>query len=371
MQFGIMFFASAEQTKDNDRYLLLKKAAQFADQHNFCCVWTPERHFHDFGGIFPNPSVISAALAMITDNIQLRAGSLVSPLHNVIRIAEEWAVVDNLSDGRAAISFGSGWNIDDFVFFPDRYSMRQAVMYEQINTIKDLWSGKPLSQINPAGKEISVRLAPLPVQKELPVWITSSGNTETFRKAGAIGANVLTHLLGQDIVSVAEKIAAYRESREKHGHDPSTGIVSLMLHTYLNSDMARVRAEVRTPFREYLRSAVSLEKESASGGGVISGGRKISPEEIEKNHMEEMLDLAFERYFRTASLMGTPSSCSEFVNRLEGIGVDEIACLIDFGIPTEKVLDGLTHLAVLQDQCSTGRAAAAANDALQEFTASF
>jgi hypothetical protein len=116
---------------------------------------------------------------------------------------------------------------------------------------------------------------------------------------------------------------------------------------------------------------VSLEKESASGGGVISGGRKISPEEIEKNHMEEMLDLAFERYFRTASLMGTPSSCSEFVNRLESIGVDEIACLIDFGIPTEKVLDGLTHLAVLQDQCSTGRAAAAANESLQEFTASF
>jgi natural product biosynthesis luciferase-like monooxygenase protein len=244
-------------------------------------------------------------------------------------------------------------------------------MYEQINTIKELWSGKPLSQINPVGKEISVRLAPLPVQKELPVWITSSGNTETFKKAGAMGANVLTHLLGQDIVSVSEKIGAYRESREKHGHDPSTGIVTLMLHTYLDSDMARVRAEVRTPFREYLRSAVSLEKESASGGGVISGGRKISPEEIEKNHMEEMLDLAFERYFRTASLMGTPSSCSEFVNRLESIGVDEIACLIDFGIPTEKVLDGLTHLAVLQDQCSTGRAAAAANESLQEFTASF
>jgi natural product biosynthesis luciferase-like monooxygenase protein len=371
MQFGIMFFASAEQTRDNDRYLLLKSAAQFADQHNFCCVWTPERHFHDFGGIFPNPSVISAALAMITKNIQLRAGSLVSPLHNAIRIAEEWAVVDNLSGGRVAISFGSGWNIDDFVFFPDRYSTRQAVMYEQINTVKDLWTGKALPQINPVGKEISVRLAPPPIQANLPVWITSSGNAETFRKAGAIGANVLTHLLGQDILSVSEKIAAYRESREKHGHDPNTGIVSLMLHTYLDSDMEKVRAEVRTPFREYLRSAVSLEKESASGGGVISGGRKISPEEIEKNHMEEMLDLAFERYFSTASLMGTPSSCSEFVNRLESIGVDEIACLIDFGIPTEKVLAGLAYLAVLQDQCSSGSAVTAASEALQEFTASF
>jgi natural product biosynthesis luciferase-like monooxygenase protein len=366
-----MFFASEEQTSGKDRYQLVKEAVQFADQHNFCCVWTPERHFHDFGGIFPNPSVMSAALAMITKNLQLRAGSLVSPLHNAIRIAEEWAVVDNLSGGRVAISFGSGWNIDDFVFFPDRYSTRQAVMYEQITTIRELWSGRPITQMNPVGKAVSVHLAPAPVQKELPVWITSSGNAETFRKAGAIGANVLTHLLGQDIPALADKIAAYRESREKHGYDPSTGTVSLMLHTYVDSNMETVRAEVEAPFREYLRSAVSLEEESARSGGVISGGHKISSEQIKKKHMEEMLDLAFERYFRTASLMGTPDSCVEFVNRLEDIGVDEIACLIDFGICTEKVLHGLRHLAALQERCSTGRASAAAKAALQEFTASF
>ena len=369
MQFGIMFFASAEQTSGNDRYFLLKEAAQFADRHNFCCIWTPERHFHDFGGIFPNPSVMSAALAMITKNLQLRAGSLVSPLHNAIRIAEEWAVVDNLSGGRAAISFGSGWNIDDFVFFPERYSRRQAVMYEQINLIKDLWRGKPVSQLNPAGKEIQVRLAPPPLQPELPVWITSSGNTETFRNAGAIGANVLTHLLGQDILTAAEKIAAYREAREKNGYDPSTGIVSLMLHTYLGSDIDKVRSEVRKPFREYLRSAVSLEREAASGGGVISGGHQISSEEIRKNHMEEMLDLAFERYFRTASLMGTPSSCLEFVHKLESIGVDEIACLIDFGVPEEKALESLNYLAMLREQCA--RNAVATEAAFQEFTANF
>jgi natural product biosynthesis luciferase-like monooxygenase protein len=244
-------------------------------------------------------------------------------------------------------------------------------MYEQINTIKDLWHGNALMQVNPAGKEIAVRLAPPPVQPDLPVWITSSGSAETFRKAGALGANILTHLLGQDILTVAEKIAVYRQARGEHGHDPATGIVSLMLHTYLDSDMEKVRAEVRTPFREYLRSAVSLEKESAVGGGVISGGRKIAAEDINKSHMEEMLDLAFERYFRTASLMGTPSSCTEFVHKLESIGIDEIACLIDFGVPTELVLQGLTHLAALQDQCSNKKAFAAAQDALQEFTASF
>jgi natural product biosynthesis luciferase-like monooxygenase protein len=370
MDFGIMFFANADQTRDSDRYYLLKEAARFADENGFCCVWTPERHFHDFGGIFPNPSVISAALAMITKNIQIRAGSLVSPLHHTIRIAEEWAVVDNLSGGRAAISFGSGWNVDDFVLFPDRYADRQAIMYEQIKAVQDLWRGNAVQHFNPKGKEISIRLVPPPIQQELPVWITSSGNVETFRSAGALGANVLTHLLGQDLLSLAQKIAAYREAREKHGH-AFKGIVSLMLHTYLGTDMERVKAEVRAPFREYLRSAVSLEQESAGGGGVISGGRQIAPETIGKNRMEEMLDIVFDRYFRSASLMGTPSSCMEFINQLEAIGVDEIACLLDFGVSPEQVLESLKHVAALQRNCSSRVAVEAAQSALEEFTANF
>src|SRR5438874_1155394 len=113
MDFGLMFFSS-DAGASAHKYGLLLEAAKRADERGFCCVWTPERHFDRFGGIFPNPAVTSAALAMVTRRLQLRAGSLISPLHDVIRIAEEWAVVDNLSNGRVAISFGSGWNVNDF-----------------------------------------------------------------------------------------------------------------------------------------------------------------------------------------------------------------------------------------------------------------
>src|ERR1044072_8239679 len=79
--------------------------AMFAARHGFTAVWTPERHFQAFGGLYPNPSVLSAALAMITERVQIRAGSVALPLHHPVRVAEEWSVVDNLSNGRAAISF--------------------------------------------------------------------------------------------------------------------------------------------------------------------------------------------------------------------------------------------------------------------------
>jgi natural product biosynthesis luciferase-like monooxygenase protein len=368
MEFGIMFFSSTDLQGGADKYSLLKKATIFADNHNFCCVWTPERHFAEFGGLFPNPSVISSALAMITNKLQLRAGSLISPLHNPIRIAEEWAVVDQLSGGRAAISFGSGWNVDDFVFFPERYSSRQVVMYEQIQIVHRLWSGESLIQKNSFAKDVQIRLFPKPVQKSLPTWVTTSGHPDTFQKAGALGCNLLTHLLGQDIQALSEKIAIYRNARREYGFDVDSGIVSLMLHTFLGSDVDSVRAKVRNPFRKYLKSAVKLERSAASGGGVISGGHTLTPEEISNVDMEELLDITFDRYFHTGALMGTVSSCKKLIRQLEQIGVNEVACLIDFGIEDEAVLESLTYINQLRELCDGEKTQQLVNQAIQEFS---
>lgn len=367
MDFGIMFFSSADQQSGSHKYQLLIEAARFADRNGFCCVWTPERHFHQFGGLFPNPSLISAALAMVTHNVQLRAGSLISPLHHTLRLAEEWSVVDNLSAGRVAVSFGSGWNADDFIFFPERYSTRHAVMYEQIETIKRLWAGERMTELNSFGKEISVEIYPKPVQKELPIWVTSSGNTETFVSAGSIGANILTHLIGQSVEKLASKIQSYRESLAANGFNPQQGKVSLMLHTHLGQDVETVKAQVRVPFREYLRSAISLEEKAALGGGIISGGHKIDPQDIPPNIMEDLLDLTFERYFHHASLMGTPAGCKQLVRNLEEIGVDEVACLIDFLPDEEAILESLNYL----DELRRAFSAETINHSIKEAVSAF
>ena len=370
MDFGIMFFSSAGRAAGGGKYGLLLEAARYADAHGFACVWTPERHFHEFGGLFPNPAVTSAALAMVTSRVQLRAGSLISPLHHTARLAEEWSVVDNLSDGRVAVSFGSGWNVNDFLFFPERYERRQAVMYEQIEAVRRLWRGEPLVERNSFGREFSATIYPKPVQAELPVWVTSSGNAETFRSAGAVGANLLTHLIGQDVDTLAGKIRLYREARAEHGFDPDAGKVSLMLHTFLGGDRERVRAVARGPFREYLRSAVSLEEEALRSGGVISGGHRVEPHDIPPGVREELLDIAYERYSRSAALIGTPPECRELVWQLEGIGVDEVACLIDFIDDRGAVMDGLTHLNELRAAFSPEAVGGGVSRSVSAFTES-
>lgn len=364
-----MFFSSLDSERNVGKYDLLLESTRFADARGFCCVWTPERHFHEFGGLFPNPVVTSAALATITQNLQIRAGSVISPLHDPIRIAEEWSVVDNLSSGRVAISFGSGWNVNDFIFFPERYERRHQIMYEQIELVKKLWRGETIPAKNSFGKELRLRLYPKPVQAELPIWITSSGNVETFRSAGAIGANLLTHLIGQDLTQLREKIVQYRRAREEHGFEASSGIVTLMLHTFLGADLEEVRRMVKKPFCDYLRSAVSLEQLAALGGGAISGGHKIEPHEISEDLITELLELTFARYFESGSLMGTVESCEPMVWRLVDTGVDEIACLLDFGVgDVEAVLESLERVDVLRRAFSTDSQSRSVEDALEEFT---
>jgi hypothetical protein len=108
--FSLFYFASDEGEKNAGKYRLLLEGARFADTHGFEAVWTPERHFGAFGGLYPNPSVASAAVAAITQHVKIRAGSCVLPLHHPARVAEEWGLVDNLSNGRVGISFASGWH---------------------------------------------------------------------------------------------------------------------------------------------------------------------------------------------------------------------------------------------------------------------
>jgi natural product biosynthesis luciferase-like monooxygenase protein len=357
IDWSLFYFASDEGENTADKYALLLEGARFADRHGFAAVWTPERHFGAFGGLYPNPSVTGAALAAITRSIGIRAGSCVSPLHSPIRIAEEWAVVDNISGGRVGISFASGWQPDDFALRPEQYADRKAEMFRGIEQVRRLWRGETLRFPGPGGKEVDVRTLPRPVQAELPVWVTVAGNPETFRMAGERGFRVLTHLLGQSVTQLAEKLAIYRAAWREHGH-PGQGYVTLMLHTFVGDDDRQVREIVRQPMIDYLASSLDLTEQAAwsfptfkerpAGAGETLGetfaARGLTPDE-----KAAVLEHAFERYFETSGLFGTVETCLATVRRLQEIGIDELACLVDFGVPSATALQHLEHLDRLRE----------------------
>ena len=338
LEYSLFYFAASGAYHNNPEnpYQFYLESAQYADRAGFKAVWTPERHFHHVGGYYPNPVVLNAALATITKNIELRAGSVVLPLHNPLRVVEEWSVVDNLSGGRVGIAFASGWNPKDFAFFPDRYESRKKIMLEYIEQVKKLWCGESFTTINGLGNKNQIEIFPKPKQKTLPIWLTAAGDRNTFIEAGKLGANLLTHLLGQTIDDLAEKISLYYKALTAHGHDRRQKKVTLMLHTFVWNNQSEAIEICRKPFGEYLRSHVSLATMADSLG---KNTQHYSDTEI-----DEIINIALERYIHTASLIGSVDSCLEVIKKLKGRGVDEIACLIDFGVEPHLVLKSFEYL---------------------------
>ena len=333
ISFSLYFFSDDGSKASDDKYHLVLESAKFADRHGFTAVWTPERHFQDFGGLYPNPSVLSAALAVLTQRIQIRAGSVALPLHHPVRVAEEWSLVDNLSHGRVAVSFASGWHTGDFVFAPETYDNRKEVMFRHIELIQKLWAGEKVKLPSAGETEVEVGILPRPVQRTLPIWITSSGSAETWRKAGAIGANVLAAYVGYSPEELDQRIKSYREARAAHGHDPRTGVVTVMLHTFIGDDDETVKEKVRVPFSGYLRTYFKQYETAGAGVAGVSEADK-----------DALMSAAFEKYFEASTLMGAPDKCARLIEALVDIGVDEIACLIDFGVDADSVLESLSRL---------------------------
>ena len=341
VDFSLFYFSSDEGERSQDKYKLLLEGAKFGDSNGFEAVWTPERHFATFGGLYPNPAITGSAVAAITDNIKIRAGSCVLPLHNPVRMVEDWSVIDNISNGRVGLAFASGWQPDDFALAPDNFNNRHQILFDSIKTAQSLWRGNTVTRTNGVGKTIEVSTLPRPIQPELPTWVTAAGSPETFRKAGEAGYNLLTHLLGQTVEELSEKITIYREARKQAGFDGS-GCVTLMLHTFVNDDEQHVHELVEAPFKKYLGESVALISSMAQTMG-------LSLDNISAQDHEAVLDHAYQRYFNNAALFGTPEHCATLVDKVKGIGVDEIACMIDFGVDSDEVLASLPALKALKD----------------------
>lgn len=343
MRLSLFFFSNESNEPVEDKYGLLFEASRFADANGFCGVWTPERHFNPLGGLFPNPSLMASALAMVTQNLKLRAGSVVLPLQDPIRVAEEWAVVDQLSKGRVELSFASGWHANDFALapLPNSYANRQGLMYENLEKVQKLWRGETLTRQDGNGQDIQIKTYPQPFQSDIPVWITAVSHLESYKKIARKGAHLLTCLLDQDMDELETKLKVYFQTFMQY-HPHRTPEVAVFLHTYVGEDLAQVKAEVKAPFQNYLNQTLSL-----LGKLSQSAGLNFNPDQFTEADKTALLDFAFERYFQERSLMGDLPKAQATLKKLSKIGVTEVACLVDFGLPSERVMHGLKFLAQL------------------------
>ena len=343
-----MFFGADDGGGENGhaaKYDDILTIARTADELGFTAVWTPERHFQQFGQVFPSPPVLSAALAAVTRQIEVRAGSVVFPLHHPLRVVEDWSVVDNLSRGRVGVSVATGWHSTDFVLAPDHYADRRERALADIPLVRRLWAGEAVEFPDGTGQPVAVRPQPRPVSARLPLWLTTSGNPQTWLTAGRLRTNVLAATVGQSREDLVEKIRGYREAYqaapEQLGTTPR-GTVTLMSHTYVGNDDAEALRVVSEPLRDYLKSYVAQ-----TAGSRDSDGRAAA---LTAQQLDMLTELALRRYLTWGSLLGSPDTCRNTLLDLRELGCDEVACFVDFGLDRADVLAGLHRLADLRKE---------------------
>ncbi|WP_237110723.1 MupA/Atu3671 family FMN-dependent luciferase-like monooxygenase [Nonomuraea sp. MG754425] len=346
MDLSVMFFGADDAGDGHaakyDDVLAITRAA---DRLGFTAVWTPERHFQQVGQVFPNPALLSAALATATERIHLRAGSLVLPLHHPLRVAEDWAVLDNLSRGRIGVSVASGWHTKDFVLAPGAYDDRRESAFRDLALLRRLWAGEAVEFTDGAGERVAVTTQPRPYSAVLPLWTTTSGSVRTWEAAGRMRTNVLAATVGQTREELAGKIRRYRDAYAAAPEQPGTpprGTVTLMAHTYVADSDETARRRAGGPLKAYLRSYVA---QSATDKGA--GGRAATLNEAQLGTLTEF---AFRRHLTWGSLIGSPGTCRKSLADLADLGCDEVACFVDFGLAGDEVLAGLERLAGLLEE---------------------
>jgi natural product biosynthesis luciferase-like monooxygenase protein len=215
---------------------------------------------------------------------------------------------------------------------------------EGLETIRRLWRGESVQVQDGLGQEASVASFPRPQQIELPIWLTASGNPDTFELAAANGCKVLTAALSLNMSQLFDRIGAYWRAWERYQANRPGGGVTVMLHTFVAHDAETAHAAVRQPFIEYLRSHSELARSL-----LVSTGCSAELSLLSQDDIDGLLEAAFERYFQSQSLMGSFDKCALVSADLAAAGVTEIACLVDFGLPLKRVLESLGLVALLRE----------------------
>lgn len=348
MIFSLYFHNDNDFSWSEDGYKFILDMSRYADENHYDSIWVPERHFDEFGASYPNPCVLLAAISSVTQNINLNCGGLIMPLHDPMKIAEDYAMLDILSKQRAGIAFTSGWHVNDYVLNADNFEKKNEVLREYIETFNHVWKKNACQRVNGNKDMVDIMVYPQPKRADIPQWLTTVMEDKiAWKEAGKKGMNIFTELLVQKRPYLERGIKEYRESLKENGFDPASRRVTLMLHTFIGNEGEDVRKIVEEPFKDFLMNHLKFFYKYAKANKSNLG---FDPDVLSDNDIRTLVEMGIKKYFQGQALIGDINQVKENVDYFRNIGVDELACLIDFGVDKHKIKENIGNLTKLKEK---------------------
>lgn len=161
----------------------------YAEELGFDAIWITEHHFVD-DGYTPSPLTLLAAIAARTKRVQLSTDILLLPLYDALKLAEDAATIDILSNGRLMLGIGMGYRDEEFAAFGTSRRERVRRTEEGIAVLRGAWAPGPFSFHGRHYQIKNVNVIPKPVQQPPPLWLAATSEPAA-RRAARLGLNLL------------------------------------------------------------------------------------------------------------------------------------------------------------------------------------
>lgn len=264
----------------------LLETMELADQVGLDVFGIGEHHRHEF--ISSSPVVILAAAATRTKRIRLSTAVTVLSSDDPVRVFQDFATLDLISQGRAEIMAGRGSFIESFPLFGYDLHDYDALFAEKLELLLKLrdvervtWSGKHRSALQNQG------IYPRPYQEKLPVWIAVGGTPQSVVRAGTLGLPLALAIIGGMPENFAPLVQLYREAAHQAGHDPAQLPMSINSHGFI-ADSSQEAIDAYYPTATVLMNKIGRERgwspvtrQQLEGSRVLRGADFVgTPDEI-------------------------------------------------------------------------------------------
>ena len=256
MKFGLLnFFEHAAGNKSEQQIVKEQlDCMRAAEDMGFDSIWAPEHHFTEYG-FCASPMVTLAATASVTSRIRLGSSVVVLPFNDPVRVAEEGAMIDLMSDGRLELGVGRGFQPVEYRGFAADQTKSRDIFDEALQIIVQAWS---TGRVNFKGAHFDIPehvVRPRPLQKpHPPIWVAAISD-DTFALAGKAGFNLLCSLVyGFKSDHIAQLLSNYRDDLRAHGHNPDEREVGALCMVYCADSTHQARQDFGGPVLWYFRT---------------------------------------------------------------------------------------------------------------------
>jgi len=312
---------------------------ELADKLGFDVAWLAEIHFSPNHSVIASPIIAAAAIANRTRRINIGTAVGVLPLNNPLRMAEDVATLDHVTNGRFQFGIGRSGAPRGYVGYSIPYPESRPRFRECLEVIMKAWTEERFSYHGQFYHYDDVCVIPKPYQKPHPPIRNAATSAGTFPFSGQMGFPIFIGLRGV-LSSVKERIQSYKDAWEKADH-PGKPNICIRVPTYVADTTENAHREAEASAMHWYRNLVPTLGEPLPGLSAEENADRAP-------RSKRFANMSYEEFLKTDSAFGSPEAVTERLLELkETFSLTGIMMEANFGglLPKDKVHKSLTLFA--------------------------